>query len=109
MARLIGGHYEGDVRVSYRHDGDSIGVHYEQDIDHTLDKIAAINADGGAQVNDGVGALKYEFPISLIMAHAVERGISWEKLAYSSEHDEEWPRMALKWSKLTVEQQRNYY
>ncbi len=109
MARLIGEHYEGDVRVSFVDNGDSIGIRYSQDIDHTLDKIAAINADGGAQTNDGVGRLKYEFPISLLMEHALERGIAWEKLAYSNDHDDEWPRMAQKWSKLSVDQKRTYF
>lgn len=108
MARLLGVDYEGDVRVSYVDDGDKIGVRYNQDIDHTLDKIAAINAEGGAQTNDGIGRLKYEFPITLIMEHATERGIPWEKLAYSSEYDSEWPVMATKWSKLTVEQRRRF-
>ena len=108
MARLIGTHYEGDVRVSFRADGDKIGISYEQDIDNTLDKIAAINAEGGAQTNDGVGRLKYEFPISLIMQHGIDRGIPWEKIAYGTGHDDEWPRMAAKWSKLSVEQRRKY-
>lgn len=107
MARLIGGHYEGDVRVSYVDDGDGVSIRYSQDIDNTLDKIAAINAEG-VQANDGIGRLKYEFPITLLMEHATERGIPWEKLAYSNEHDEEWPRMAAKWSKLTVVQRRVY-
>ncbi len=101
--------YEGDVRVSYVDDGDKIGVRYQQDIDQTLDKIAAINAEGGAQTNDGMGRLKYEFPITLLMEHATERGIAWEKLAYSNEHDDEWPRMAAKWSKLSIDQKRTYF
>lgn len=108
MARLLGTDYEGDVRVSYVQDGDDLGIRYSQDITPVLDNIAALNAAGGAPVHDGLGVLKYEFPISLLMEHAIERGISWEKLAYSSEHDEEWPRMASKWSRLTVEQQRRY-
>lgn len=107
MSRLIGEHYEGDVRVSYVDDGDGIAVRYSQDIDNTLDKIAAVNAEG-VQDNEGIGRLKYEFPITLLMEHATERGISWEKLAYSTDHDEEWPRMAAKWSKLTVQQRRKY-
>ena len=108
MARIIGEHYEGDVKVSYVQDGDGFGIRYSQDIDNTLDKIAAINAEGGAQVNDGVGRLKYEFPITLLMEHATERGLSWEKLAYSNEHDDEWPRMAAKWSKLSPQMKRKY-
>ena len=108
MARLIGTDYEGDVRVSFRDDGDRIGIHYEQDIDNTLDKIAAINADGGAQANDGLGVLKYEFPITLIMQHGTERGIPWEAIAYGNDHNDEWPRMAAKWSKLSIEQRRKY-
>ncbi len=109
MARLLGEHYEGDVRVSHMLESDgSVRLHYSQDIDNTLDKIAAINADGGAQANDGMGSLKYEFPITLLMEHAAERGIAWERLAYSNDHDDEWPRMAAKWSKLTVDQRRKY-
>jgi hypothetical protein len=108
MPRLIGEHTEGDVKVSWIDNGDSIGIRYSQDAEPVLDNIAAINASGGAPVNDGLGVAKYEFPITLIQAHAIERGIPWEKIAYSNEYDSEWPLMARKWSKLTFEQRKKY-
>ncbi len=109
MARILGVDYEGDVRVSFVESADGeIGIRYSQDIDNTLDHIAAINADGGAQVNDGFGVLKYEFPITLIMEHAMERGLSWEKLAYQAGYDDEWKLMGEKWSKLAPAMKRQY-
>jgi hypothetical protein len=109
MARLIGSHLEGDdVRVSWFDDGDHIAIRYSQDVQPVLDRVAAINADGGALALDGLGTPKYEFPITLIQEHAIERGIPWEKIAYSNEHDDEWPRMALKWARLTIGQKRKY-
>lgn len=108
MARLLGSHLEGDdVNVSWFEDGDNITVRYSQDAQPVLDNIAAINAAGGAIALDGM-VPKYEFPITLIQAHALERGIPWEKIAYGNEHDDEWPRMARKWSKLTIQQKRKY-
>lgn len=106
--RKIGEHYEGDVRVSWFDDGDNIRIRYRQDAQPILDAIAAINADGGAPANDGIGAPKYEFPITLIQEHGIERGIPWEKIAYSNEYDSEWPLMAQKWGKLTIQQRRKY-
>jgi len=108
MARIIGEHYEGDVRVSWIDNGDTIGIRYSQDAQPVLDNVAAINANGGAQSNDGLGPMKYEFPMTLLMEHAIERGIPWEKLAYSNEYDGEWKIMGQKWSKLTVDQKRRY-
>ena len=109
MGRIIGEHYEGDVKVTYVDEGDGINIRYSQDVTPVLDNIASINADGGARMNDGIGRLKYDFPISLLMKHATQRGISWEKLAYSTEYDSEWKVMGEKWSKLTPEQKRTYY
>ncbi len=48
MARLIGEHYEGDVRVRWTHDDTTDQVHVEraQDIQAVIDQVAAENADG---------------------------------------------------------------
>lgn len=109
MARLLGSHLEGDdVQVDWFDTGDNITIRYSQDAQPVLDRIAAINASGGASSLDGLGTPKYEFPITLIQEHAIERGIAWEKIAYGNEHDDEWPRMARKWSKLTIHQKRRY-
>ena len=109
MGRIIGEHYEGDVKVTYVDEGDGINIRYSQDITPVVDNIAAINADGGAQVNDGIGRLKYEFPITLIMEHAVERGIPFEALAYrAGAYEDEWDAMGKKWSKLSPQMKRKY-
>lgn len=102
MARLVD--YEGDVQVTYGDDA----VRYSQNIDPVLDKIAAINNAGGNEATEGVGRLLYEFPVTLIMEHALERGIPWEHLAYRTGYDAEWHDMGRKWSKLTVNQRRKY-
>lgn len=111
MPRLIADEVEGDTRIRWSQDGDQITIQHTQDIEPLLDRIAAENADGGVPTNDGIGALKYEFPETLIMEHAIERGLSFQKLAYepSKDMDKEWAAMASKWSKLSIERRRQYY
>ncbi len=110
-ARLIAEDFEGDTRIRWYQDGEQITIQHTQDMQPLLDEIASINADGGAPTNDGIGALKYEFPETLIMEHAIERGLSFSKLAFepSKDMDKEWEAMARKWSKLSIERQRQYY
>ena len=110
MGRVIGEHYEGDVKVTYVQDGDGYAIQYNQDIAPTVDNVAALNADGGAQVNDGVGRLLYDFPITLIMEHATERGIPFEDLAYKAgAYEDEWHAMGRKWGKLSPQMKRQYF
>ncbi len=111
MPRLIGEEFDGDTRIRWFGDADTISIQYLQDIQPLLDRIADTNAEGGTPTNDGIGALKYEFPEEFIMEHAFERGLSFNELAYkpSKDMDKEWERMAQKWSKLRIERQRKYF
>lgn len=108
MARLIGEHYEGDVRVRWRDDGDKIGVEYHQDIEPAIDKVAAGNLDG-VQTHDGLGKPKYEVPVTVAMAYCEQRGIPWEKFAYTNEYDAEWPKLAAEYAKLVYNSRSRYH
>lgn len=111
MARLIGEDTDGPTRIRWFQDGDQIAIQHSQDIEPLLNRIAATNADGGTPTNEGMGALKYEFPEEFIMEHAAERGLSFKELAYTpcKEMDKEWERMAQKWGKLRIERRRKYF
>ncbi len=109
MARIIGEHYEGDVKVTWRDDGDQIGIHYEQDIQSVVDKIAASNADGGAEMTEGLGVPKYEVPVTIAMEYCAKRGIPWEKFCYSNEYDSEWPLLAKEYSKLVYAAKHKFH
>ena len=100
--------YEGDVRVDYVDEGDRVSVRYSQDIDNTLDKIAASNADGGIKAHDGIGRPKYEVPVTIAMDYCNKRGIPWEKFLYSNEYDAEWPKLAAEYSALVYHHRKAF-
>lgn len=99
MSRLIGEHYEGDVRVRWRQQGDEITIERSQDGQEAVDLVSAVNAEG-AQTIDGLGRPVLEVPVVAAMAWAQQRGIPWEKLLYSNEYDGEFKRFAQDHSKL---------
>ena len=88
--RLIGEHWEGDVRV--RHYFDDAAHEYKverwQRPQVTLDKVAAVNSEGPTTI-DGLGKPIGEIPVVKAMEWAQQRGIPWEKLLYSNEYDDE--------------------
>lgn len=90
MARLVGEHWEGDVRV--RHYVDDATHEYTverwQDPQSTVDMVAAVNAEG-ARTIDGLGKPVGEIPVVKAQEWATRRGIPWEKLLYSNEYDDE--------------------
>ncbi len=109
MAHKVGEHWEGDTKVTWRDDGDTLGIHYQQDITPVLNRIAAMNLDGGTEAKEGLGRLLYEFPVTLIMEHAIERGIPYEGLVNKVGYEDEWHAMGRKWSKLSVDRRRTYF
>lgn len=109
MGRIIGQHDEGDVRVTWHDDGDAINIRYTQDIQSVVDGVAAINAAGGATINDGLGVPKYEIPVTVAMDYCGRRGIPWEKFLYSDEYDAEWPRLAKEYSKLVYDARTKFH
>ncbi len=104
MARLIGEHWEGDVRVRWYGDDATNEVTIErwQDPQHAVDMVAAVNAEGAPTI-DGLGKPVAEVPIVVAMAWAEQRGIPWEKLLYSNEYDAEFRRFARDHSKLAYQ------
>jgi hypothetical protein len=88
--RLIGEHMEGDVRVRWWGDdsNNTISIERYQDPQITIDKVAAVNADGPPTI-DGLGKPIGEIPVVKAMEWAQARGIPWEKLLYSNEYDAE--------------------
>jgi hypothetical protein len=99
MARLIGEHYEGDVRVRWYDDNGEIAVERHQDAQAAVDLVSAVNAEGAATI-DGLGKPVLEIPVVAAMEWAEKRGIPWEKLLYSNEYDAEFKRFAADHSKL---------
>lgn len=99
---LIGEHWEGDVRVRWYGDDATNEVTIErwQDPQRAVDMVAAVNSDGAPTI-DGLGKPIVEVPIVVAMEWAHQRGIAWERLLYSNEHDAEFKRFAAEHSKLT--------
>ncbi len=109
MADKVGEHWQGDTKVTWNDDGDTLGIHYRQDITPVLERIAAMNRDGGTKAHGGMGRLLYEFPVTLVMEHAIERGIDYGALCAKVGYEDEWHAMGRKWSKLSLDRQRQYF
>lgn len=90
MIRLIGEHWEGDVRVRWYGDDATHEITIErwQNPQITLDKVAAVNSYGAPTI-DGLGKPLGEIPVVKAQEWAKQRGIPWEKMLYSNEYDSE--------------------
>ncbi len=102
MRRMIGQHWEGDVRVTWWGDDvtNTVTVERWQDPTKALELVAAVNAEGGGKTIDGLGKPVAEVPIVAAMAFCEERGIPWEKFLYGNDYDSEFKRFAFEHSKL---------
>ena len=101
MIRLIGEHWEGDVRVRWYGDDVTHEVTIErwQDPTRALEMVAAVNAEGAPTI-DGLGKPIAEVPIGAALEFCEKRGIPWEKFLYGNEYDAEYKRFAAEYSKL---------
>lgn len=99
--RLIGEHWEGDVRVRWYGDDATNEVTIErwQDAERVMDMVAAVNADGAPTI-DGLGKPIAEVPVGAAIQFCNERGIPWEKFLYGNEYDAEYKRFAAEYSRL---------
>lgn len=95
MIRLIGEHWEGDVRVRWYGDDATHEVTVErwQDPTRALEMVAAVNAEGAPTI-DGLGSPVVEVPITVAMEFCQKRGIPWEGFLYGNEYDSEFKRFA---------------
>jgi hypothetical protein len=102
MPKLIGEHWEGDVRVRWwgNEADNTITIERWQDNQGTLDHVAEVNAIGAA-THDGLGKPVAEIPVSVAMEFCDARGIPWEKFLYTNEYDDQFKRFARQYSKLT--------
>jgi hypothetical protein len=101
MARMIGEHWEGDVRVRHFYDDvlDEYHVERWQDPQIVVDKVSAVNGDGPPTL-DGLGKPIGEIPVVLAQEWAAKRGIPWEKLLYSNDYDAEFKAFLREYKKL---------
>jgi hypothetical protein len=101
MIRLIGEHWEGDVRVRWYGDDATNEVTIErwQDPTQALEMVAAINAEGAPTI-DGLGKPIAEVPIGAAMEFCEKRGIPWEQFLYGNQYDAEYKLFAAEYSKL---------
>lgn len=107
MARMLGEHWEGAVRVRWHEDASGdITVQRSQDSQSALDLVAAVNAEGAPTI-DGLGKPVAEIPVVEAMAWAEQRGIPWEKLLYSNEYDAEFRRFIQDHSRLAYENRKS--
>lgn len=103
--RLLGEHWEGDVRVRMYDDNGQIHVERFQDAQDVVDHVAAISAEGAPSV-DGLGLAMGEVPVIEAQKWAALRGIPWEKLLYSNEYDDEFRAFLKEHSKLRYSNHR---
>ena len=101
MIRLIGEHWEGDIRVRWYGDDatNEVTIERTQDPTRALEMVAAVNTDGAPTI-DGLGKPIAEVPIGAAMEFCEARGIPWEKFLYGNDYDEEYKRFAAEYSKL---------
>lgn len=110
MARLIGEHWEGDVRVRWFGDDatNQVTVEHYQDTQAAVDLVATVNAQG-AETIDGLGKPVLEIPVTAAMDFCSRRGIPWEKFLYGNEYDDEFKRFAQEHSKLAYHSRKNVF
>lgn len=110
MARLLGEHWEGDVRVRWLHDDvtDDIHVERHQDVESVIEHVAEQNAHG-VKTLDGLGRPVGEVPQVVAMKWCEIRGIPWEKFLYSNEYDSEWPALLAHHAKLRFDAHKQFH
>jgi hypothetical protein len=110
MIRLVGEHWEGDVRVRHYYDDAAreYSVERWQDPQLALDRIAAVNVDGAPTI-DGLGKPIGEIPVIKAQEWAAARGIPWEKLLYSNEYDDELRAFLKEHQKLAYRSARQHH
>lgn len=93
MARLIGEHWEGDVRVRWWGDEatKSITIERSHDVEGVIDMVAAENAEG-LPVHDGIGSSLGRIDPILAEAYCTKRGIDVAKFLYGTEYADELKR-----------------
>jgi hypothetical protein len=106
--RLIGEHWEGDVRVRFWDDNGQITVERHQDAQNAVDMVAAVNAEGAPTI-DGLGRPVLEIPVVAAQQWAEKRGIPWEKLLYSNEYDGEFKKFAQEYSRLRYQSTKTVF
>ena len=111
MIRLIGEHWEGDVRVRWYGDDvtNEVTIERWQDPTRVLEMVAAVNADGGAKTIDGLGKPIAEVPVGAAMEFCEARGIPWEKFLYSNDYDDQFKRFAAEYSKLAYKSAKSHH
>lgn len=108
MSRLIGEHWENDVRVRYVQQGDELTVEHSQDAQAVVDRVAGMNSHG-VKTLDGLGKPIAEIPVVTAMAWAAKRGIPWEKLLYSNDYDSEFKAFIAEHRKLQFEAEKSLF
>lgn len=108
MSRIIGEHYEGDVRVRYVQHGDDLTVERHQDAQAVVDQVAAMNSHG-VRTLDGLGKPVAEVPLVAMMDYCAARGIPWERMAYSNDYDTEFRAFVAEHRKLQYEASKAHF
>lgn len=108
MSRLIGEHYEGDIRVRYVQHGDDLTVERHQDAEQVIDRVAGMNAHG-VKTLEGLGKPVAEIPMVVLMDYCAKRGIPWEKMAYSNDYDAEFKQLAREYEKLRYTPEKSLF
>ncbi len=108
--KLIGEHWEGDVRVRWWGDDatNEITIERWQDGQAALDHVAEANANG-VPTTDGLGKPIAEIPIVVAQQFCEKRGIPWERFLYSNDYDTEFKRFAQDYSRLAYEAKRTVH
>lgn len=108
MTRLIGEHWENDVRVRWHSDGANVTVERSQDAQAAVDLVAAVNAEGPKTI-DGLGKPVLEIPVTAAMQFCQDRGIPWEKFLYGNEYDDQFKRFAQEHSRLAYDARKSVF
>lgn len=92
MAKLIGQEtVNGITERWFAEDDGTIHVQRAQDVEATINRIAAISAAGEAPNVEGLGRCIGEVDLGVAMDFCARRGIPWEKFLYTNEYDDQWP------------------
>ena len=108
MSRIIGEHYEGDVRVRYVQQGEELTVERSQDAQAVVERVAGMNSHG-MKTLDGLGKPVAEVPLVAMMDWCAMRGIPWERMAYSNDYDKEFKQFVAEHTRLQYAPEKSHF
>lgn len=110
VSRILTSDTSGGITETFAYDdgSDTVIVQRTQETDPIVDHVAAVNLEGVTPI-DGLGYMQAEVPLAVAIKFCEDRGIPWEKFAYTNQYDAEWLSFLRNHPKLCYSPQRRQF